>query len=345
MPIITPSYPSMCTTHNVGQSAMLAIKQELQLGAQVTADIMDGKRPWSALFSKHTFFTAGFKFYLTVTSSSKTREDHNKWSSFIESRVRHLVAKLDLHPSIQLARPFNKGFERVHRCRNDAEVEAAQAGNLAFQVKPEDLKKEAEAATKAETKSKTEAEATHAKPETVDGGAAPPPKAEDAATPARMESIVPPVKTEKTDGTGAVASMTDAVKGEASTDSATLANIPKHEANSTDGAPADEKPIEIFTTNHYIGLQLKEGAKSLDLSREVNEFKMMCTTNDIYDPSSMCITVLNLRNWELPDDVFEPGEVKPVRPSKKKRPAPEAAAGSEQNGANAKRRQTATAAG
>jgi len=335
----------MCTTHNVGQSAMLAIKQELQLGAQVTTDIMDGKRPWSALFSKHTFFTTGFKFYLTVTSSSKTREDHNKWSSFIESRVRHLVAKLDLHPSIQLARPFNKGFERVHRCRNDAEVEAAQAGNLTFQVKPEDLKKKEGATIEAETKFKHDVEATHVKPETVDGGAAPPPKAEDAATPARMESIVPPVKTEKTDGIGAVASMTDSVKGEASRDGATAADISNHDGNNTDAALTDEKPIEIFTTNHYIGLQLKEGAKSLDLSREVNDFKMMCTTNDIYDPGSMCITVLNLRSWDLPDDVFEPGEVKPVRPSKKKRPAPEAATGSEQNGTNAKRRHTATAAG
>src|SRR4051794_21487199 len=113
MPIITPAYPSMCATHNIGKSSMAVIQRELALGAEVTDEIMVGKRPWKDLFTKHSFFTAGFRYYLTVISSSRTKEAQNTWSGFVESRVRLLVGKLEMHPSIGLARPFNKGYDRV----------------------------------------------------------------------------------------------------------------------------------------------------------------------------------------------------------------------------------------
>ncbi|KAK0623074.1 Poly(A) polymerase central domain-containing protein [Immersiella caudata] len=287
MPIITPSYPSMCTTHNVGKSAMAVIQEELEKGAKVTDEIMLGRRPWKDLFTKHIFFTTGFKFYLTVISSSKTREAQNKWASFIESRVRHLVMKLDMHNSIQLARPFNKGYDRVHRCRTDAQIEQVQAGSLAYLVKAEDLEKP------------------------------------EVKTEAKTETPSEPVKTEKAE--------TNGVKGEEDGD-VKLGDIPENPEN---GTPLE---IEIYTTNHYIGLQLNEGAKSLDLSREVNEFKSFCMSNDkIFDGELMCLTVQHVRNFDLPDDVFEPGEVKPVKPVKKKRPA----ATEESAKADAKRQKTA----
>jgi len=282
MPIITPSYPSMCTTHNVGASAMAVIQGELERGAQVTDEIMVGRRPWKDLFSKHSFFTTGFRFYLTVISSSKTKEAQNKWASFIESRVRHLVQKLDTHSSIRLARPFNKGYDRVHRCRTDAQVEEVQAGSLAYIVKAEDLEK----------------------------------------TEVKAEAKSDPVKTEETDET----------KVEENGD-VKFEDIPEH---------VTPTETEIYTTNHYIGLQLSEGAKSLDLSREVTDFKQFCTSNNkIFDNKLMCLTVQYMRNFDLPDDVFEPGEVKPVRPIKKKRPA----TAEESAKADAKRQRTATAAG
>jgi poly(A) polymerase len=265
---------------------MAVIQGELEKGVKVTDEIMVGKRPWRDLFTKHTFFTTGFRFYLTVISSSKTKEAQNKWASFIESRVRHLVMKLDMHASIRLARPFNKGYDRVHRCQTDTQIEQVQAGSLAYLVKAEDLEK---ADIKAEVQSD-------------------------------------PVKTERTEANG--------VKGEENGD-VKLEDIPEKPENDT---PPE---IEIYTTNHYIGLQLNEGAKSLDLSREVNEFKAFCMSNDkIFDEKLMCLTVQQVRNFDLPDDVFEPGEVKPVRPIKKKRPATEESAK-----ADAKRQRTATAAG
>ncbi|KAK3368135.1 Poly(A) polymerase central domain-containing protein [Podospora didyma] len=271
MPIITPAYPSMCATHNVGKSSMAVIQQELAIGAEVTDEIMVGRRPWKDLFTKHSFFTTGFKYYLTVISSSRTKEAQNTWSGFVESRVRVLVGKLEMHQSIGLARPFNKGYDRVHRCRNDNEIEEVQCGSLAYVVKDEP--------TDGQPK-------TEAKPEIkTEDGAPPTPKVGEA------------------NGTAVV-------KGEHGDAAVKLEDVPEH-----------TQEFEIYTTNHYIGLQLAEGAKSLDLSREVNDFKAMCTSNEIFDKELMFLTIQHIKNTALPDDVFEPGEVKPSPPMKKKKRA------------------------
>jgi poly(A) polymerase len=62
MPVITPAYPSMCATFNITRSSMAIINRELKRALQISESIMVGKRPWSDLFVKHTFFTAGYKY-------------------------------------------------------------------------------------------------------------------------------------------------------------------------------------------------------------------------------------------------------------------------------------------
>jgi poly(A) polymerase len=261
----------MCATHNVGKSSLVVIQQELERGAQVTDEIMIGKRPWKDLFTKHTFFTSGFRYYLTVIASSRTKKAQNAWSGFVESRVRVLVNKLELHPSIALARPFNKGYDREHRCKDNAQVEEViSAGSLAYVYKPP---ADGEGQAKPETKQEV-------KPE---------PKAED--------SELPPATNVKP----------EPAEGEADA-KVKLEDIPEKTAEPED--------MEIYTTNHYIGLQLVEGAKSLDLSTQVNDWKAMCTSNELYEEGLMFLSIQHVKNTSLPDDVFEPGEAKP-RPVKK----------------------------
>jgi poly(A) polymerase len=85
----------------------------------------------------------------------------------------------------------------------------------------------------------------------------------------------------------------------------------------------DEKVTEdgqvtmVYTTTNYIGLELHEGAKSLDLSWEVDTFKAMCKGWSEYKEELNAINISNIRNVSLPDDVFADGEVKPSRPNKK----------------------------
>ncbi|CAK7565341.1 MAG: polynucleotide adenylyltransferase [Sporothrix epigloea] len=87
------------------------------------------------------------------------------------------------------------------------------------------------------------------------------------------------------------------------------------EANSDDG-PESFEPTNVYTLTHYIGIELVEGAKSLDLSYQVDEFKELCFAWDKYREklSKTCkLSIQHVRNFGLPDDIFEDGEVKPTK--------------------------------
>lgn len=135
MPIITPAYPSMNASFNITKSSMSVIQAELLRADGITDLIAVGKKPWAELFTKHSFFTTGYKYYLAVVSSGITKEAHKKWSGFVESKVRMLVGNLDRHDTIVVAQAFVKGFDRVHRCKTDEEIQKVQAGDLAFVTK------------------------------------------------------------------------------------------------------------------------------------------------------------------------------------------------------------------
>ena len=134
MPIITPAYPSMCATHNITMSTKKIITKELERGGDIVDKIFTGQVGWKELFVKHTFFTEGYKYYLSVVAASRTKEAQLVWSGLVESKVRHLVTDLEQDSAIEIAHPFNKGFERVHQCKDEGEIEAVIGGDLKYQI-------------------------------------------------------------------------------------------------------------------------------------------------------------------------------------------------------------------
>lgn len=139
MPIITPAYPSMCATFNITHSSKAIIQKELDHFAEQVDQIMLGKLPWKSLFVKHTFFTQDYKYYIIVNAGSKTKENSKIWGGFVESKIRILVQSLERHASVQLARPFNKGYERKHKySETNDEWQKILDGSLEFVVKDED---------------------------------------------------------------------------------------------------------------------------------------------------------------------------------------------------------------
>ena len=134
MPIITPAYPSMCATHNITMSTKKIILRELERGGDIVDRIFTGQMKWKDLFDRHTFFVDGYKYYLSIISTSTTKEAQQIWSGLVESKVRHLVTELENDSAIEIAHPFNKGFERVHRCSNQDEIDAVASGELNYQV-------------------------------------------------------------------------------------------------------------------------------------------------------------------------------------------------------------------
>jgi poly(A) polymerase len=171
---------------------MSVIQKELKRGGNITDQIMLGKAQWKDLFAKHTFFTEGYKYYLSVISASTSKEEQMLWAGFVESKVRLLIAKIEDHDSISIAHPFNKGFTRVHRCRTQEEIEQVKTGSMNF----------------------------HAK---------------DIAT---------------------------ATTGHGLTIEAAVTQV-ESAVNGGQEAKDDDKITEVYTTSHYIGLQLREGKWSI----------------------------------------------------------------------------------
>ncbi|KAI4519481.1 Poly(A) polymerase [Schizophyllum commune Loenen D] len=132
MPIITPSYPSMNSTHNVSHSTQTVMIHEFKRGLDIVGQIQKGEASWADLFNKHTFFT-DFRHYLQIVASADDQHSHDKWSGFIESRIRQLVLRLDAQEGsiIQVTRPFIKGFEKIYHCISDDERRAATEGRFA----------------------------------------------------------------------------------------------------------------------------------------------------------------------------------------------------------------------
>ena len=114
MPVITPAYPSMCATHNITASTQKVILTELERGADIMNQINSGKKSWSDLFIRHNFFHR-YKFYLcVVVATSSSDEEHLRWSGWVESRLRHLVLKLEVTDGVELAHPYVKDFSNSY---------------------------------------------------------------------------------------------------------------------------------------------------------------------------------------------------------------------------------------
>ncbi|KAK2066570.1 hypothetical protein P8C59_000375 [Phyllachora maydis] len=295
MPIITPVYPSFCTTHNVIKSSLAVTQREFKRGLELTDQMVECKRPWEELFERHTFFTQDYKYYLTVTSISRDKEAHKPWSGYIESRFRHLAADAENNEAIALARPSMDVFDRAHVCKSKADYDAVLGGSLAFVVKEENLAK-----IKAELEARAQGDGT---------------LSTEAAAAKKEQTKVEP-------GTEMQRSKTEGVK------SATNGAV----VDGASGKPAESRFL-VYTTTHFIGLQLRErkkdhcasqkgGGTQVDLSGSCNKFMSDCFKSELYEPRVNDLRINYIKNFDLPTDVFKPGEAKPTRRLKQPPPPP-----------------------
>ncbi|KAG9517080.1 Poly(A) polymerase, partial [Aureobasidium melanogenum] len=147
MPLITPAYPSMCATHNITKSTLAVITRELERGHEICTNILNDKSnvQWKHLFEGHTFFTKDFKYYLSVVSGSLNEEAQGDWKGLVQSKVRRLIGSIEQsQPNVAYARPYTKGYERVHRVKNDEEKDQVMQGSTKYQVSKTETVDEAE---------------------------------------------------------------------------------------------------------------------------------------------------------------------------------------------------------
>lgn len=135
MPVITPAFPSMCATNNINHSTKAVIQKEMLRALAVTNDIFTKKATWKQLFEKHTFFTKDYKYYLSIISASKSKDGQQVWSGLVQSKVRRLVQNIeDWDTGVQLAHPYIKGFDRIHKCPTNDDIDAVMHGSMKYLV-------------------------------------------------------------------------------------------------------------------------------------------------------------------------------------------------------------------
>lgn len=135
MPVITPAFPSMCSTHTVMRSTKKVMMEEFKRADEIVHAIHAGRKNWSDLFERHTFFTKDHKYYLSVIATSPTKEMHDSFSGLVRSKVRHLVKGIeDGDAGVEIARPYMDAFERTHRYRTEEELDRIKQGKMDFVV-------------------------------------------------------------------------------------------------------------------------------------------------------------------------------------------------------------------
>lgn len=110
MPIITPAFPSMNSTHNVSETTRRILLDELRRGYSTLEKVEQGKSRWADVYKPIPFFTA-HKRYIMFEILARTPQIFAKFEGFIESKLRHLVKQLEQIPSVQVRPwPENKEF-------------------------------------------------------------------------------------------------------------------------------------------------------------------------------------------------------------------------------------------
>ncbi|KAJ1959606.1 polynucleotide adenylyltransferase [Dipsacomyces acuminosporus] len=129
MPIITPAYPSMCSTHNVSTSTKTIIMAEFRRGAEIVDKIMLGKAKWDELLEKGDFFYR-YKHYLQVNVSSEDDEAHHRLHGLVNARIRHFVMKLEAVDLVVLAHPYIKSFDHDFAYTSDEQMKQIREGSF-----------------------------------------------------------------------------------------------------------------------------------------------------------------------------------------------------------------------
>lgn len=125
----------MCATHNVTKSTLTIISRELARADGICNQILNGDKQWKDLFERHTFFSQNYKYYLCVVSASLTKDAQLIWSGLVQSKVRRLVAGIEQsQPNVEIAHPYTKGFDRVHRVKNEDEKDEVLQGSIKYQI-------------------------------------------------------------------------------------------------------------------------------------------------------------------------------------------------------------------
>lgn len=111
MPVITPAYPSICSTHNITNSTQHLIMEEFSRGHELlskekgsTTELLQKLCVLSDFFNK-------YKSYIQINAISTDESNYKLWEGFVESKIRILATKIESLDEVLYAFPFPRSFE------------------------------------------------------------------------------------------------------------------------------------------------------------------------------------------------------------------------------------------
>lgn len=94
MPVITPAFPNMNSTHNVTESTKRVICDEIHRGYQICKDVESNKALHLDLYKSHRFFNL-YRNYLMIIIEVQDEDGFRRYSGWVESKIRLLVSNLE----------------------------------------------------------------------------------------------------------------------------------------------------------------------------------------------------------------------------------------------------------
>jgi len=104
MPVITPAFPAMNSTHNVTGTTKRILLDEFRRGYEVVRNVEAQKGEWCEVHEPVPFFKT-FKHFLWVEILALSDETYKKYCGWVESKLRILTMQLEaitgmvIHPN------------------------------------------------------------------------------------------------------------------------------------------------------------------------------------------------------------------------------------------------------
>jgi len=123
MPVITPAFPAMNSTHNVTETTKRILLDEFRRGYEGVKEVEARKSGWSEVHEPFPYLKS-FRHFLWLEILAKTQEVYQKFSGWVESKLRILMKQLEcmtgmtIHPNpeqydLRGSNPENGGGDPV----------------------------------------------------------------------------------------------------------------------------------------------------------------------------------------------------------------------------------------
>jgi len=106
MPVITPAFPAMNSTHNVTETTKRILVDEFRRGYEAVKHVEADRADWARVHEPFPFFRH-FRHFLWLEVLAQTEEVYQKFSGWVESKLRILTRQLEatsgmiIHPNPQ----------------------------------------------------------------------------------------------------------------------------------------------------------------------------------------------------------------------------------------------------